>query len=228
MALQGTLADLGVVDLVQFPHAGRKTGELVITSSGRTARLYYEAGSMTHAKLGDLEGLDAVVDVVGFGEGAFEFHQEVKSSARTIELDLHRVVMLALKTRDERRQEERQREVTQPADALATLCEKFLRSSPFAEHAAVVAFNGEIACRVARPSAADDGVEELLVVLHHLRQNHPRAGLSRVVIEDAAGTIAAEQLADGRAVVVVADRQVPTGAITVALKKLAEQVHEAA
>ncbi len=30
MALSGALSDLGVVELIQFPNAGRKTGELVI------------------------------------------------------------------------------------------------------------------------------------------------------------------------------------------------------
>ena len=31
MALKGTLADMAIIDLVQFPHAGRKTGQLIIS-----------------------------------------------------------------------------------------------------------------------------------------------------------------------------------------------------
>ena len=52
MALKGTLADIGIIDLIQFPHAGRRTGELVVTADDHEGRLYYDKGSLVHACLG--------------------------------------------------------------------------------------------------------------------------------------------------------------------------------
>jgi hypothetical protein len=49
-----------------------------------------------------------------------------------------------------------------------------------------------------------------------------------VILEDSIGTVATTQLEDGRAVVLVASHQAPMGAITVALRKLAEQLEGAA
>jgi len=70
MALKGTLADLGIVDLIQFPHAGRKTGHLMITGPDGDARLFYENGALVHASLNDIHGMDALVRIVDWGEGS--------------------------------------------------------------------------------------------------------------------------------------------------------------
>jgi predicted regulator of Ras-like GTPase activity (Roadblock/LC7/MglB family) len=228
MALQGTLADLGIVDLVQFPYAGRKTGELVITSQGRTAQLYYVDGAVVHAEMGGMEGMEAIVSVVDLNEGEFEFRQDVSTDRRTIELDLHRVVMLALKTRDEKRLEAQQHGVRdEPEGKMERLLRDFVHETPVAEHVSVLAFNGEVTAQAARDGVDNDGLDELFVVLHDLRRNFPRAGLSRMLVEDELGTVGAVQLGDGRVVVLIAGRQSPMGAISVALKKLGEKVQGA-
>ena len=110
MALKGTLKDMAIIDLVQFPHSGRKTGHLIISGTDGEARLSYEKGSLVHAALGDVSGMDALVRVVDWNEGAFEFLPDVEPEARSIDLDLHRAVMQALKMHDElkRKKSERQ------------------------------------------------------------------------------------------------------------------------
>ena len=106
MALKGTLSDLGIIDLVQFPHGGRKTGKLVIAANGGEGHLYYDTGALVHAELGDFEGMAALVRMVDWTEGTFEFVPDTQPSRKTIELDLHRAVMNALRLHDELKAEE--------------------------------------------------------------------------------------------------------------------------
>ena len=73
MALNGTLADLGIVDLIQFPHKGRRTGELVVTGAKDEARLYYIDGKLSHVGVGKLSGIEGLVEVVSWLEGEVEF-----------------------------------------------------------------------------------------------------------------------------------------------------------
>lgn len=113
MGLKGTLADLGIVDLIQFPHAGRKTGEMTITGKAGEAKLYYEKGALVHAVLDDHTGMEALVLLVDWTEGSFEFNPDVEADVRTIQVDLHRAVMQALKLHDEMKLEEEQKRAQQ-------------------------------------------------------------------------------------------------------------------
>ena len=148
MALKGTLDDMAIIDLVQFPHTGRKTGRLIISGNHGEAALFYEEGALVHATLGDASGMDALVRVVDWVEGTFEFVSGAAPEAKTIELDLHRAVMQALKIHDELKLEQ-ERERTREAsphnegdEVLMTRLSEFLHSSDFALHASVVAPDG--------------------------------------------------------------------------------------
>jgi predicted regulator of Ras-like GTPase activity (Roadblock/LC7/MglB family) len=103
MALKGTLDDLNIVELIQFPYAGRKTGQLVIEQKDQAGSMFYQDGKLVHAIYGEHEGFEAIVDIVGCEKGGFEFIPNVQPQQVTIKMDLHRLVMQALKTRDERR-----------------------------------------------------------------------------------------------------------------------------
>ncbi len=116
MALKGTLDDLNIVELIQFPYAGRKTGQLVIEHQNRIGSMFYQDGKLVHAVFDENEGFEAIVDITGLEKGGFEFFPNVQPQQVTIKMDLHRLVMQALKTRDERRfAQERQRQ--QPRDS---------------------------------------------------------------------------------------------------------------
>ena len=109
MPLKGTLADLNVVDLLQFPHLGKKTGELSILSNGKNAKIYYRKGSLIHAEVEEAEGMDALVSIVALTEGSFQFLVDVETEKTTVDMDLHRAVMHALKRYDEIKAQEEQR-----------------------------------------------------------------------------------------------------------------------
>ncbi len=98
MALLGSLMDIGIIDLLQFPHTGRKTGVLVVASPDDSARLHYLDGKLVHAITADVSGQDVLTEIVGWTEGEFEFRTNTApSEEHTIHADLHRAIMQALK-----------------------------------------------------------------------------------------------------------------------------------
>ncbi len=236
MALQGTLSDIGIIDLLQFPFAGRKTGELIVTSGKQRAALFYKEGVLVHASTEQHEGQDAVVEVVDWQEGTFEFQPGVQAQRATIEQELHRVVMMALKTRDERRDEEQRRREEQAArdrvrseqmrqhgldpDACEQL-EATVRNHSAVQHASILGLNGDVLLEAAASDGQIEALEEMRLLVHTLRREHPRGGLSRVFLEDAAGTLVAQVLGEGRLLVVLAAPGVALGAASMAAGKLA-------
>jgi len=236
MALQGTLADLGIINLLQFPFAGRKTGELVVLSGRRRAALFYKDGALVDARTEHNEGQDAVVEVVDWEEGQFEFRPGAEAARVTIEIDLHRVVMLALKTRDERRlEEQRQREEQEMREREkreqlrergldAEVCkalESLVRSQNAIGHASVLGLNGDVLAEVTTLQGDLEGLDEMRLLVHTLRREHPRPGLTRVFLEDAAGTLVAQLLSEGRLLVALAAPGVALGAASMATGKIA-------
>jgi predicted regulator of Ras-like GTPase activity (Roadblock/LC7/MglB family) len=230
MALMGTLADLGVVDLVQFPHAGRKTGELIVAGPEREARLYYAGGKLVHASSGGLRGIDALVDVVDWTQGEFEFRPAVEPPETSIELELHRAVMLALKTRDERKaEEERKRAAEDESERTKRAAEAqlgarlaaFVGGAPWALHACVIGRDGAVLAEASGEDGAPPEAARLCTALHALLDTYPRPGLRRALVEDALGTVVLGSLGEHRAVAVVAAREASVGAVSMAVSKLA-------
>jgi hypothetical protein len=227
MALQGTLEDLGIIDLVQFPHAGRKTGELIINSDGREARLYYEKGSLIHASLGDAAGIEALVRVVDWTEGTFEFMATELAVKRNIELDLHRAVMQALKIHDElkeaelRRKAERKAEPKVADESLSKQLIEFVSSNDFAVHACVFGHDGTLKAASGTQSARPDEAQELWPALHALLRDYPGGALNKLYILDKMGTVILIRLGNGDSLIVTAAKEASLGAVTVNVGRLA-------
>jgi len=227
MALKGTLADLGIIDLIQFPHVGRKTGELVITTDDMVARLYYDSGSLVHAILGTNLGMDALVRLVDWSEGNFEFIGETEPPSRTIELDLHRAVMQALKLHDEMKQAEEQQKMEQSGEderstqALVSHLNEFVASNSFALHACVLSREGEVRAAADGPEGTQEGIESLRTAIHAFVQSYPRDDLKRMFMVDAEGTAVMVGLSNGSSLIVLAGKDASLGAVTVSVGRLA-------
>lgn len=72
-AFSGSLADMGVVDLVQTFEMSRKTGTIRFTQpTGETARVYFREGKILDAELGRLVGEHAFYRLLNWQEGTFE------------------------------------------------------------------------------------------------------------------------------------------------------------
>ncbi len=74
--LSGSLADMGVVDLLQTFEVSRKSGEARITDGRREAKIFFRDGKVVDAELGRLRGEEAVYRALIWNSGEFEvdFH----------------------------------------------------------------------------------------------------------------------------------------------------------
>ena len=227
MALKGTLDDMAIIELIQFPHAGRKTGHLRISGDQGEATLYYEGGSLVHATLGNASGMEALVRVVDWQEGMFEFVPDAAPEVKSIDLDLHRAVMQALKLHDELKMEEEKRRSQSDSvqdrgeDALAAKLSEFLDANDFALHASVLDPGGKLRAFADRSDVAPDGIEELRTTLHEVVQSHPRGALGRILLEDDVGTVALVRLPDGGSLIAVAGKEASLGAVSMSVGRLA-------
>jgi len=230
MALKGTLTDMGIVDLIQFPHSGRKTGHLVITGAEGEATLSYENGALVHVSHGDFSGMDALVRVVDWHEGAFEFIPDAQPADRTIELDLHRAVMQALKLHDELKKQAANRRnqgdsgKSEADEALVAKLSQFLKANEFAVYVSVLGPDGEVRASAEGLNGTYQGVEELCSDLHSLMQNHPRTPLNRILIEDALGTTVLVRLKNGGCLILVAGNEASMGAVSMNATRLATAI----
>ena len=233
MAVRGALRDLCIVDLIQLPRAGRKTGELRVTGRAGDGRIWYRCGDAVHASFGGQEGMEAIVRMMDLSEGDYVFRAGIAEPKRTIDLKIHRAVMMALKTRDERKcKESAAARPVKPTEALPRVARKsldvavshllteFIAETPFAIHAGVVCERGVLLGRASRPDAAQEPMDELMRSIVEGWKTHPREGLKRVLVEDENGLIAAQVLVNGDALVLVAQQSAPMGEVVLALTRL--------
>ena len=104
VGFQGSLGLTHVADLLQFLHASGKTGELNLSKGigGKKAKIYFSDGELAFAESGELKGLDALVEAIGWEAGEFKFLSGVSSpDGASFDLPLHFALMEAARIRDE-------------------------------------------------------------------------------------------------------------------------------
>lgn len=105
MALQGTLGDLSLSDLIQLHCQAGSTARLTIQkASGESGRLYFEGGEIVHAEGEGFQGSEAAL--LTWQEGSFEVDQNTAAPTRTIRMPWSAVLMEGLRRADERRRHE--------------------------------------------------------------------------------------------------------------------------
>lgn len=228
MTIRGSLADLDVLELLQTVAAGRKSGELVVAGPEDVARLYFDHGRLCHAETARAQGQDVLAEVVGWEEGEFEFRPDAAPVIRTLHSDLYRALMLALKTRDERRaQQDGQAELrAAPAEDQAIRINarlaEFVAANPAIQQACVIKRRGGKAVPCAASSnSLPAWLDELAGTILALLEHHPRQPVHRVLIEDAGGAVVVAALAGDAALVVTAGPDAPLGAVTLNVRRLA-------
>jgi hypothetical protein len=92
MALIGTLGDLKLSDVFRLFATGKRTGLLVVTTSGREANLRFQRGVLVHAVSGRFSGEEAVMDLFGWTEGQLTFVPEEKILTPNVTQDLEALV----------------------------------------------------------------------------------------------------------------------------------------
>lgn len=226
MTIRGSLGDLEVVELLQTVAAGRKSGELVVAGSDDVARLFFEGGRLRHAESSRLVGQDVLVEVVGWEEGEFEFRPDVLPEVRSLNADLYRALMFALKTRDERRAGLEDRLQPMPEEERAVQVHsrlaEFVSANPAILHACVLKRQGgRVLPCVASSGVVPAELQALAGVVFAVLDHNPRQPVHRVLIEDAAGAVVVASLAGEAALLVVAGPDAPLGAVTLNVRRLA-------
>src|SRR5262245_23802198 len=101
MAFQGSLKELPLADIVQLVAVSGKTGMFSLTRAAERGVVYIYNGQITHAKIGETEGEDAVYTLALWSQGDFQFSPGVESEARTITRSNTNLLMEAARRSDE-------------------------------------------------------------------------------------------------------------------------------
>ena len=84
MSMQGDLQDMAVADLIQHYCQDHKTARLTIDHKNQYATLFFHEGAVQHATLDDLEGEEAVYEILMWQEGEFSLEMRVGPPSVTI------------------------------------------------------------------------------------------------------------------------------------------------
>lgn len=105
--VQGNLAEIALVDLLQIFVMNRKEGRLLLAGepgsheSAREGEIHLKNGQITHARLGAIEGTKALYRLLGWRRGRFSWQPGPTSPVRTIKSAPDAVVMEGMRQADE-------------------------------------------------------------------------------------------------------------------------------
>jgi len=226
MALTGTLRDVAIVSLLQFPNTGKRSGLITVNSEGRKASFYYDTGRLVHAVLGSLTGEDVLVEIVDWTDGEFTFDAGVEPPEVTIEKDLHRVIMWALKERDERKKisEEQVRKGQIPR---SHELEKLVGESGTFVYASLIDSSGEAVCSSSLPGETGETITRLQKAVSALLAQYPDRVPRRVIVDDERFSMISEAIAEERVLLAVAEPGTRMGILPIAVAKFVEALKKA-
>lgn len=101
MALTGELNDLSLAELIEFFCNQRKTGRLKVIYPLGAGYFYLKNGSVVHARIGDLRGIDAVFFALTQPNASFNFSPAFEAPEQTINQPWTSVVLEGLRRMDE-------------------------------------------------------------------------------------------------------------------------------
>jgi CRP-like cAMP-binding protein len=99
--LSGDLRYFAFVDLAQSVMTARMTGALHVELDGRRARFGFLEGRLLHASLDNMQGTDALDEVLRWRSGSFRFNGDEALPAANLEGDTMGILLEALRRMDE-------------------------------------------------------------------------------------------------------------------------------
>ncbi len=228
MALIGTLDDMNIIDLIQFPHSGSKSGELVIANNKKEAKLFYDKGNLVHASLGKLDGEEVLIEVVNWNKGEFEFHKEKKAAKKSIETDLHKVLMNALKASDDKKMKQSLENDANTSNIsnndLSQVLKDCISANESVLYACILDSEGSIQTQAQNDEITVEFVDIIIDTLQIFLKSYPRNGFSKLVLEDDSGIVALSKLDNGNNLILIVGRGTPMGAASMTMSKLASSI----
>ncbi len=224
---------MGIIDLIQFPHQGRKTGTLTVSQEGKLlATLYYNQGNLIHGESEHAKGIEAIVGLVDLEDGEFLFdNNDTAGRENNIEMDLHHAILEALRLRDERKSEEN--ETTQEVSAMPSHTNKVLSAmlerASWMNYVCVLGQDAELVAELFGPQAGSHTTEQYepmrASIIGFLR-SYPEQGVGKLVIDQDDGMVMVQRLANGHLLLVVCGPNAVMGAMVAAVSKAVNALSE--
>lgn len=101
MAIEGDLADIGVLTMVQMICMERRKLALFVQRHGEEAAVHFDAGQVVHASLGELQGEDAIYRLLTWTDGTFRLTSGAAAPAQTIRRDWNQLLLEGMRKLDE-------------------------------------------------------------------------------------------------------------------------------
>jgi len=101
MALQGSLTELSLPDVIQLVSVSGKTGAFNLDRSGEVGKIFLKEGQIVDAAVGALRGEHAVYEMAIWSEGNFSFDPGEESSETTVHKSNANLMMEAARRLDE-------------------------------------------------------------------------------------------------------------------------------
>jgi hypothetical protein len=99
--IQGRLEEMSIMDLMQSLEMGQKSCQLTIRRGDDTGELFFASGQCKDARMGDVEGENAVFNAVKWTDGEFEIDFNRTASRETITRTTTGLLMEGLRLIDE-------------------------------------------------------------------------------------------------------------------------------
>lgn len=230
--LRGSLADLAIVDLVQIPLGSRKTGELLIATEEKDARLYYVDGSLVHLVSGDVQGAKVLDLIIDWHEGEFEFRPDVLTEDSSFSGDLTPKLVAAVEHMNDAERATNAQNATMEkadrnADKVRRLLHDFLADNDFAIHACLMHSNGTMDVCGAERVDTPPWLEKIRASVLDVVESYPRRQLNRMLFEDDDGTLVVTCYPEDQAALLVAAKQGATlGAVSIGVDRLARRIRD--
>jgi hypothetical protein len=101
MSFQGSLKELPLADIVQLVAVSGKTGMFSLSRGPEKGAVYIQNGQITHARVNDIEGEDAIYALALWNDGQFQFSAGIDAETRTITRSNTNLLMEAARRSDE-------------------------------------------------------------------------------------------------------------------------------
>lgn len=204
--LRGSLARTSIGDVLQFLHAGGRTGELAVTTPDRPeiGRAYLSNGHLMHVSVGETRGVDGLMELLAWHEGAFRFSSDVLCPTVTIDMPMQAALVEAARRLDERLHSE---PPPDPREVIGDHLERFVSASEVM--AAFYRAGDDLVARTADGAEVDlealtTGLAAVLAGIEELGRGMKSGGLRELVIEFEKHEVMTVPVAAGRLVVVAA------------------------
>jgi hypothetical protein len=101
MALQGSLTELSLPDVIQLVSVSGKTGTFNLSKQGEVGKIFLKDGQIVDATVGTLRGEHAVYEMAIWSEGDFSFNPGEESNQTTVHKSNANLMMEAARRLDE-------------------------------------------------------------------------------------------------------------------------------